>query len=44
MMNSLSMEAFGFGLLSAASLPLGAMVAMLWVHRQRVVAAMMAFG
>ena len=33
-----------FGLLSAVSLPLGALTLMLWKPRDRVVAALMAFG
>jgi CRP-like cAMP-binding protein len=37
-------QAFLFGLFSAASLPLGALVALVWVPRARVTAALMAFG
>jgi CRP-like cAMP-binding protein len=37
-------QAFIFGLISAASLPLGALVALHWIPRPRVTAAMMAFG
>ena len=44
MPESLSAQAFIFGLISAASLPLGAAVALIWVPRPRVTAAMMAFG
>jgi CRP-like cAMP-binding protein len=44
MPESLPMQAFLFGMLSAASLPLGALVALVWVPRARVTAAMMAFG
>ncbi len=44
MMEPLSLQAFLLGLLSAASLPLGAVVAMLWVPRQKVIAGLMAFG
>jgi CRP-like cAMP-binding protein len=40
----LSAQAFMFGLLSAASLPLGALVALVWIPRPRVTAALMAFG
>ena len=36
--------AFGFGLISALSLPLGAITALLWRLEARVIAAMMAFG
>ena len=36
--------AFGLGLISALSLPLGALTAMVWRIEGRVVAAMMAFG
>lgn len=39
-----SLGAFVFGLISAASLPLGAAVAMFWTPKNRAVAAMMAFG
>ena len=37
-------EALVFGLLSAVSLPLGAIVARFWVPRDRALAALMAFG
>jgi CRP-like cAMP-binding protein len=37
-------QALIFGLISAASLPLGALVALFWIPRPRVTAAMMAFG
>src|SRR4029077_17994941 len=37
-------QAFMFGLISAASLVLGALVALFWIPRPRVTAAMMAFG
>lgn len=40
----LSAQAFTFGLISAASLPLGALLALVWTPRPRVTAAMMAFG
>jgi CRP-like cAMP-binding protein len=40
----LSAQAFMFGLLSAASLPLGAFVALVWIPRPRVSAALMAIG
>jgi hypothetical protein len=41
---SLAAKAFIFGLISAASLPLGALIAMYWTPRDRVIAALMAFG
>ena len=44
MFEPLAIKAFGFGIFSAASLPLGALVAFYWVPRQRLVAALMAFG
>ena len=44
MPESLAMQAFIFGLISAASLPLGALVAGFWSPGNRVMAAMMAFG
>jgi len=44
MPEGLSAQAFMFGLISAASLPLGALVALAWIPRPRVTAAMMAFG
>ncbi len=44
MPENLAIKAFVFGLISAASLPLGAIVARFWVPKQRAVAAMMAFG
>ena len=44
MFDSLAVQAFGFGILSASSLPLGALVALLWIPKQRTVAVMMAFG
>jgi ZIP family zinc transporter len=37
-------QALIFGLISAASLPLGALVALCWIPRPRVTAALMAFG
>jgi CRP-like cAMP-binding protein len=37
-------QALIFGLICAASLPLGALVALCWIPRPRVTAAMMAFG
>lgn len=44
-MEDLAVKAFVFGLISAASLPLGALTAMFWRSpRARVVASMMAFG
>jgi CRP-like cAMP-binding protein len=41
---SLTFQAFLFGLLSAASLPLGSVTAKFWTPGNRIVAAMMAFG
>jgi CRP-like cAMP-binding protein len=41
---SLPLQAFIFGLISAASLPLGALMAYVWSPGNRVIAAMMAFG
>ena len=43
-MENLALQAFIFGLISAASLPMGAVTAMFWNPRERVVAGMMAFG
>ncbi len=42
--DSIALQAFGFGLLSAASLPLGALAARFWSPGNRTIAAMMAFG
>lgn len=44
MPESIALQAFIFGLISAASLPLGAIVARFWSPGNRVIAAMMAFG
>lgn len=44
MTEDIALKAFGFGLLSAASLPLGALAARFWSPGNRVIAAMMAFG
>ena len=44
MTEDIALKAFGFGLLSAASLPLGALAARYWSPGNRVIAAMMAFG
>ena len=44
MLESMALKAFIFGLISAASLPLGAVTALFWIPRDRIVAAMMAFG
>ncbi len=44
MFESASLNAFGIGLFSAASLPLGAIVAMYWIPRQKIIAVLMAFG
>jgi len=41
---SLSTQAFIIGLISAVSLPLGAIVALVWSPGNRVIAGMMAFG
>lgn len=41
---SLPAQAFVFGLISAASLPLGAITAYFWTPGNRVIAVMMAFG
>lgn len=43
-MENVALMAFCFGLLSAASLPLGAITARFWSPGNRVIAAMMAFG
>lgn len=44
MPEDIALRAFLFGLLSAASLPLGALAARFWSPGNRVIAAMMAFG
>ena len=44
MPEGLPAQAFVLGLISAASLPLGALVALAWVPRPRITAALMAFG
>lgn len=44
MPESIALQAFIFGLISAASLPLGAIVARFWSPGNRVIAALMAFG
>ncbi len=44
MESSIAFQAFLFGLLSAASLPLGSVTARFWTPGNRIVAAMMAFG
>lgn len=44
MPESIPLQAFLFGLISAASLPLGALAARFWSPGNRVIAAMMAFG
>jgi CRP-like cAMP-binding protein len=44
MTESIALQAFIFGLISAASLPLGAIVARFWSPGNRVIAALMAFG
>ena len=38
------LQALSFGLISAVSLPLGALVARFWIPQDRVLAALMAFG
>jgi len=40
----MQMDSLVFGLISAASLPLGAAVAMFWTPKRKMAAAMMAFG
>jgi zinc transporter ZupT len=42
--DDIALKAFVFGLISAASLPLGALAALGWTPRPRAVASMMAFG
>ena len=44
MPESVALQAFLFSLISAASLPLGAVVARFWSPGNRVIAAIMAFG
>lgn len=44
MLDNTALQALFFGLLSAASLPLGAIVARFWIPKNRAVAALMAFG
>ena len=44
MIEKMAFQAFIFGIISAVSLPLGAVVARFWTPRNRVVAALMAFG
>lgn len=44
MIESVAWVAFGYGLLSAASLPLGALLARFWQPGDRTIAALMAFG
>src|SRR5262249_44928818 len=44
MTDALTARAFTLGVISAISLPLGAIAAMAWTPRARTVAAMMAFG
>jgi CRP-like cAMP-binding protein len=41
---NVAFKAFAFGLISAASLPLGALASLRWTPRPRALAAMMAFG
>jgi len=43
-MEHLALTAFIFGLISASSLPMGAVTSFFWVPRERIVAVMMAFG
>jgi heme/copper-type cytochrome/quinol oxidase subunit 3 len=43
-LDNVAVKALVFGLISAASLPLGAIAALVWTPRPRVVAALMAFG
>lgn len=44
MSETASFSAFLIGIISAASLPLGALIAMVWVPRQKIIAVLMAFG
>jgi CRP-like cAMP-binding protein len=44
MLSNSVVQALVFGLISAVSLPLGAIAARFWVPRDRVIAALMAFG
>ena len=44
MVEDLALKAFSLGILSAVSLPLGAVVALFWVPKERVIAGLMAFG
>ncbi len=44
MPESMAMQAFIFGLISAASLPLGALAAFIWSPGNRIIASLMAFG
>ena len=44
MLQNAPIQALFFGLLSAVSLPLGAVVARFWIPKNRAVAALMAFG
>ena len=44
MFESLAFQAFVAGIVSAASLPLGALAARFWSPHNRIIAAMMAFG
>ncbi len=44
MPESIALQAFIFGLISAATLPLGAVMSKFWSPGNRVIAAMMAFG
>jgi len=44
MLESIATKALFFGLISAASLPLGSLAGMFWTPRDKVIAALMAFG
>lgn len=44
MLGKFAIEAFLFGMVSAAALPLGALIAGIWTPRQKITAFMMAFG
>lgn len=44
MLETLAIQAFLFGLLSAASLPIGAAIGLVWSPKQKIEAAMTAFG
>lgn len=43
-MENVALTAFILGLISASSLPMGAVTALFWIPHERMVASMMAFG